>query len=157
MGDSDTGALGLTYVNSHWSDSTSWSLGRTPMPDEYTGGNTHGKVQWDALMVSYRFGVPLASRLTFIIEPRLGAARAQGSGTTTLYGGIAGGFSQTYSFSTDWNLAAEAQAGLAWQPVPGWKIRACVALTRFQISGSNHPLAGSLVSLQGVLGAGCTF
>src|SRR5664280_2734481 len=84
LGDSDTGALGLTYVNSHWSDSTSWSLGRTPMPDEYTGGNTHGKVQWDALMVSYRFGVPLAPRLAFIIEPRLGAARARAhSGTVS--------------------------------------------------------------------------
>jgi hypothetical protein len=157
LGGSDANALGLTYVNFHWDDSTSWSLGRAPLPDEYTGGSTTGKVQWDALMLSYRVSIPLAAQWAFIIEPRLGTARAHGSGLITLDGGLAGRSSQTYSFSTGWGVAGEVQSGLAWQPVPGCKVRLGLVLSRYQISGANHPLAGSLSSAQGVIGAGFNF
>jgi hypothetical protein len=155
--DASGGALGLTYVHFNWSDSTSWTLGRTPYPDEYTGGGTEGKVDWDALLVSYRIGFPIASHWSFYLEPRIGAARAHGSGTIRLDGGITGRTSRGYSFTSRWSLGAEAHAGFAWQPEPGYNLHAGIALARYQIRGDDHPLAGSLSSIQAVVGFGFLF
>lgn len=145
-------ALGLSYTEFRWTDSFhhDWQG-----PDDIAY-SIHAKMRWDALLLSYKYSLPIDRKLSFYFSPRIGGAIAHESGNEAGSGGIAGViYSRSYSFRTSWRLALEAQVGAAWKIYQHGRVHAGISTTSIQ--SERLRFIDSLRSFQGVSGVEFSF
>lgn len=154
--DGDVQAIGVSYVGYHWTDATTVLISPPAgSTDVINRVDTKGRVSWTTLFVNYRYTLTLSPQLSVYLCPKLGAGRAQGSGTETSFGSIAGPVTRNYSFKTPWKAAAEINMGANLTLNKQWSARLGGCITA--IDGESRPLSKALKSFQGVAGLNFSF